>query len=151
MPLDRNQATRQREQAQRELQQQLQKFARDLSAAKTGVVDRFGVAVTPGTYVLYRPAVDLIYEVVDVVPILDMSRPAGHVTIRLVCQTDVEFVAGVRAMTLVKCGEKAAAGEAAIQPPGSRPPGPVEVEPLPVTYESDGESQPPAPVDEDTH
>ncbi|MES2959859.1 MAG: hypothetical protein V4792_16840, partial [Pseudomonadota bacterium] len=103
MPIDRNQVTRERQQAQRELQQQLQKFARDLSAGKTGVVDRFGVTIAPGTFVLYRPAVDLIYEVVDVVPVLDMSRPAGHVTIKLVCQTDVEFVAGIRAMTLVKC------------------------------------------------
>jgi len=124
--VDRNQATRDRDQAQRELSQQLQKFARDLATGRTGLVDRFGIKITPGCYVMYRPDIDLIFEVVDVVPILDHSRPPGHLRAKLIATSDVEFVAGTRAMTMVKCGEKSieSTGEtvAAIQPPGSVPP-----------------------------
>jgi len=119
---DRNQTARDREQAQRELGQQLQKFARLLNEGKTGMIDRFGIAITPGAYVLYRPTFDLIFEVVDVAPILDMSRPAGYLKLSLACETTIEFVAGQRGMSIVKCGERSKVeGEAAIQPPGSQP------------------------------
>jgi len=120
---DRNQAAKDREQAQRELNQQLQKFARQLSEGKTGLLDRFGIKLMPGHYVIYRPTFDLIFEVVDVVPILDASRPPGYLTLKLSCTTSIEFVAGQRGMSLIKCGEKSIEGDTAvIQPPGSQPP-----------------------------
>ena len=120
---DRNQAAKDREQAQRELNQQLQKFARQLNEGKTGLLDRFGIKLMPGHYVIYRPTFDLIFEVVDVVPILDATRPPGYLTLKLSCTTSIEFVAGQRGMSLIKCGEKSIEGDTAvIQPPGSVPP-----------------------------
>lgn len=124
--VDRNQAAREREQAQRELSQQLQKFARQLSSGQTGLLDRFGIKLTPGDYVTYRsPSThDLIFEILDIVPILDMSRPPGHLTLKLSCTTDVEFVAGQRGLSLIRCGEKSKteAGMADIQPPHDQVP-----------------------------
>jgi len=153
--VDRNQAAKDREQAQRELGQQLQKFARLLNEGKTGMIDRFGVKLGVGAYVVYAPPHDLIFEVLDVAPVLDMSRPAGYIKLKLVAETTIEFIAGQRAMNVIKCGEKAAEGEVAIQPPGSVPPedqpadqGPSEAEaaamdPPPVLPPADADEENP--------
>lgn len=129
--VDRNQAAREREQAQRELGQQLQKFARLLNEGKTGLIDRFGIQLRPGDYLLYRPTFDLIFEVVDIAPVLDQSRPAGYLKLKLACETTIEFVAGQRAMSIVKCGQRSVeeGGAAEIQPPRSQPPDVPSAEP----------------------
>ena len=121
--VDRNQAARDREQAQRELQQQIQKFARAMNEGKTGMVDRFGVKIEAGHYVLYRPMHDLIFEVIDVAPSLNPQHMVGTITLKLACTTDVQFVAGQRAMTVIKCGQRAAdeEGAADLKSPGSEP------------------------------
>jgi len=121
--VDRNQAAKDREQAQRELQQQIQKFARAMNEGKTGMVDRFGVKIEAGHYVLYRPMHDLIFEVIDVAPSLNPQHMVGTVVLKLACTTDVQFIAGQRAMTMIKCGQRAAdeEGAADLKQPGSEP------------------------------
>ena len=112
-----------RQQAERELNQQIQKFARLMNEGKTGMIDRFGVKIEPGHYVLYRPMHDLIFEVVDVVPSLNPQHMVGTVILKLACATDVQFVAGQRAMTLLKCGQRAVdeEGKTELIQPGSQP------------------------------
>lgn len=123
-------AEKDRQQAQRELGQQLQKFARDLAAGRTAFVDRFGAKVDKGDYVIYQPPHDLIFEVMDVTPVLDPRvGVVGAVTVRLVSTTDIQFIASQRAMNVIKCGTQAKAqdgtaipGEADIKPAGSEQP-----------------------------
>ena len=122
-------ADKDREQAIREANQQLAKFARDLSAGKTGMLDRFGAKVEKDDFVLYRPQHDLIFEVKDVRPNMNPMLPVGTVILVLECQTDVQFIASQRAMTVIKCGTKARdadgqalPGQADITAPGSETP-----------------------------
>ena len=117
-------AEKDRQQAMVEARQQIAKFARDLNSGKTAMLDRFGAKVEPGDYVLYRPMHDLIFEVVDVKPSLDLQHPVGTLTVVMQCSTDVQFMASMRAMTLIKCGMRAKddAAAADITPPGTNAP-----------------------------
>jgi len=130
---DRNERARQ-EFASKQKQQQaakvMQQFARDLAQGVTGVVDRFGAKVVDGSYIVYAPPYDLIFEVVKLVPVLDLAAPPGMVRLTLRCETTVDLFVGQRSMTMIKCGEKAQDGVAEIQPPGSVPPAGPSTTPL---------------------
>jgi len=122
--MDRNRIAKDREQAMAEARQQIAKFARDLSAGRAAMLDRFGAKVEPGDYVLYRPMHDLIFEVTDVKPSLDLQYPVGTLTVVLHCETNVQFMASQRAMTMVKCGTRAKDDPTVtdITPPGTNAP-----------------------------
>lgn len=146
--VDRNRAAKDRQQAEFELRQQLQKFARDLAAGQTGMVDRFGAKIEPGDFVLYRPQHDLIFEVLDVAPILDMTAAPGVIKLVLRADTDVQFFASQRSMTLIKCGSKArdVEGSADIKPPGTD--APAEFPPAEPPTDLPAPGQPASQVDE---
>lgn len=103
---DRNEAVRQREHAQRMFNQELVKFTRLLNEGKTGLLDRFGVQVNPRDLTLYTPDWPLVFDVVDVTPVLDPSHPVGTLNMELRCTVNVKFIAGQRSMNIIKCGRR---------------------------------------------
>jgi len=56
--------------------------------------DRFGVPIRPGQHVLYRPEIDVVYQVLDVKPILDPRMPTGSV--QLVLTVTMPLVLGTQ-------------------------------------------------------
>jgi hypothetical protein len=62
-------------------QEQMQKasraFLQALSAGQVSAVDRFGLKIEPGSKLLYHGAVDVVYDVVSVNPVLDPRVPPG--------------------------------------------------------------------------
>lgn len=121
--VDRNQAAREREHAARMFQQDLAKFTRLLNEGKTGLVDRFGVQLTPGDLTLYSPDWPLVFDVGNITPVMDPSQPVGALNMVLTCTVNVKFMSGVRAMTLIKCGRRPEAGaDPSLAAPGSEAP-----------------------------
>jgi hypothetical protein len=56
--------------------------------------DRFGATIHPGCHVLYRPDVDVVYQVTEVKPILDPRAPQGAISVVLVGQVRLTLKAG---------------------------------------------------------
>ena len=67
--------------------------------------DRFGSPMTKGSHVLFRPAVDVIYQIVDLKPILDPRAPVGTIQALLVAQIPVMFQAGQVHNEMVSLGD----------------------------------------------
>lgn len=81
--MGREQTLNQEQRMRMERARAAQSFAQAVSNGEAPPRDRFGVAVTPGTRLLYRPNVDMIFDVVDVRPVLDPRMGPGFVTIIL--------------------------------------------------------------------
>ena len=91
---------------QEELGRHMQTFAQAVAAgdARTLPRDRFGVAVQVGTKVLYRPNVDMIFDVVDVRPVLDTRVGAGVVTIVLQTTAPITCRVGQPLVSMIVVG-----------------------------------------------
>lgn len=98
-------------------------FAADLHDGKIGVPDRFGVLIKKGDLVVYKPPPfhDLVWEVLDVVPVMDPSRPVGTVRLEMRVNLPVEFFAGQRIMSAIRCGTSAKVDEGEIAAANSAP------------------------------
>jgi len=55
--------------------------------------DRFGVPIAKGDLVTYRPGMDLVFEVVDVKPVLDPRAPVGAVVVLLAVSVPLNTMA----------------------------------------------------------
>lgn len=107
-----------------------QAFAQALSAGDPHALprDRFGVAIRPGMKVLYRPNVDMIFDVVDVRPVLDPRLPPGVVTIVLQAAAPVSVRIGQPVINMIVIATDAPkdGAEADPAPPVGEPAPPEE-------------------------
>ena len=111
--MDRNEQARQ----EFALAQQRRAFAQAVTSGQAAVLDRLAQPVAKGALVLWRPPHDLIYEVVDVAPVLDPRQPPGLVQLTLMSTAPVTFYAGQPAMSLVVIGQQHAEGHAELTTP----------------------------------
>ena len=58
-------------------------FSQQYAAGRGRVLDRFNQPLDVGTIVVYRPAQDLVFTVVEATPILDPQAPPGAVRVVL--------------------------------------------------------------------
>ena len=64
--------------------------------------DRFGAAIVPGSQILFRPAFDFVYTVLDVTPVLDPEVPPGHVNVKLLSETTLTLPTGHPLMQAIR-------------------------------------------------
>ncbi len=86
------------------------------AAVRDGLVsalDRFGQPITAGTLVLYRSNVDVVFQVLDVKPVLDPRVPTGAVTLVLAVEIPLTVPVRQPIVTLVKIGARPVGQEAA--------------------------------------
>ena len=77
-----------------------------LTPAPSVALDRFGRVLKAGQLVLYRPPMDLIFEVVSVGSALDPRAPQGAITLALYAKVPVSCAPGVPLGEIVIVGEK---------------------------------------------
>ena len=101
-----------------------QSFAAALAAGDAHAVprDRFGVAIKAGMKVLYRPNVDMIFDVVDVRPVLDPRMPPGIATIVLQAAAPVTARVGQPLVSMIVIATDAPKDGATQDPPPSGDP-----------------------------
>ncbi len=75
-------------------------------------VDRFGKLIEAGHLVMYRSNIDIIFEVVDVRPVLNPGAQMPMVQITMQAQFPVQAPAGSRTNEIVICGESRSRVEA---------------------------------------
>lgn len=97
--MDRNQQARQ----QFQMQQELRKFVQAFQAGQTAPVDRFGNRIAAGALVVWKPPIDMVYQVTDVKPVLD-PRAAGWVTLTLQLTSPVNVMSGRPTDSLIIVG-----------------------------------------------
>lgn len=115
MANDRNQQARdafavgaQQRRMREQLQQMFAVFAGDYAAGKVGVIDRFAVRIKKGDLVLWTPPHQLVYEVVDIQPILQpmQNQPIGQIQVVLHLTAPVTFMAEQPAMGMIVVGHQ---------------------------------------------
>jgi len=143
--MDRNERARQQLAAQQQIitqiRAQLAAFAQDFASGRAAVLDRFATAVKPHDLVLWHPPHDLVYEVVQIDPILNPApnQPIGMIQVTLTMTAPVQFLARQPAMSMVIVGHQHAPDQAELATPAGTsenapPPPPLpepEAPPLP--------------------
>jgi len=109
----------QQQQIAKQIQHAFAAFAGDWAAGKVRVLDRFAVAIKKGDLVLWTPPHQLVYEVVDVQPILQpiANQPIGQVQITLELKAPVVFMVEQPAMGVVVVGHQHGEGHAELVTP----------------------------------
>lgn len=92
-------------------------------------VDRFGKRIEPGHIVLWKPPVDMMYEVVEIKPALDASLPQNQAFVHVVMKADMKHLieAAKPNLSLIVVGETEARIKAKAESNGT----PVEATPEP--------------------
>lgn len=116
--MDRNQQARD----QFQLAQQRAAFARALSSGQVKILDRFANPIEKGSLVMWRTPFDLVWEVKDVVPVLDPNMPVGIVRYILECAVPVDLNPQVPQMAMTVCGRQNAPGHAQLDTPEAKSP-----------------------------
>lgn len=116
---------------QEQLAQARQSFAAAVSSGDPMALprDRFAVAIKPGMKVLYRPNVDMIFDVVDVRPVLDPRLPPGVVTVVLQGAAPVSVRVGQPVVNMIVIATDAPKDGAGLEPTGEAPPADPPAEP----------------------
>jgi hypothetical protein len=81
-----------------------QQFAAGVRSGEVPALDRFGQPLVVGSFVLYHPSVDLMFQVTEVKPVLDPRAPTGLVTVTLAVEIPITLKAGLAQMALVRLG-----------------------------------------------
>jgi len=107
-------------QAQREFV--LRQFAAQVANGQASAIDRINQKIEVGSLVVYRPPCDLIFEVLDIAPVLNPNEPPGK--IKLVLSTilpDLVVMANVRQLNMIVIGKQISEGHADISGPKMTP------------------------------
>lgn len=94
--------------------------------------DRFGTALVVGQHVLFHPAVDVIYQIAELKPILDPRAPTGSIQCVLVASVPMGLMAGQVHQLLVALGDLTPPQVESTEPtdpPAEPPAGPTLVQP----------------------
>lgn len=113
------------EKARREFEaaQQRKRFQKDfpgmIASGQIAPLDRFGVPIRPGDLVTWRGPVthDLIWEVRDVVPVLEPNVPAGVCRVTLICTSPVAVRAHQPEISMIRVGRTQTAADAEAETP----------------------------------
>lgn len=107
-----------------------------LASGKAAPIDRFAAPIRKGSLVMWHPPFDLVYQVDDVVPVLDPRVQAGVVQMTLSITIPVQAVVGQPAMGMVVVGSTdGKAHSALVTPDGASP------------QHEDPKPEPPATID----
>lgn len=68
---------------QARMAQAQQQFAQQLAAGNISARDRFGSPITKGSIIIWDANQQVVWEVVDVAPVLDPSAPPGAVDVQV--------------------------------------------------------------------
>lgn len=66
--------------------------------------DRFGAPIEVGSSILYRPEVDMVFQVTDAKPVLDPRAPTGLLQIVVQCQATLTVRAGLPFSRMIALG-----------------------------------------------
>ena len=143
MSTDRNQAARDKFAQAQQQRQAMQQFAQAVASGATGVIDRFGNRIEPGSSILFKPPFDYIYKVESISPVLEPGAPAGLVRMRLTIDVPVAVPVNQQQMNMIvvsspKGGEQP-------QAPAAEPQAPATADALPVEDEPAAEAAPNGP------
>ena len=126
MAIDRNFVARKQFEEQQRVKQLNKQVREAVSSGSLTVVDRIGQTLEKGALVVWRPPFDLVFEVLDAVPILDPGAPPGAMRVVLTCTTSAGIPAGQPQMNMIRIGTQRSEGHAELDPVGETP-----VEPVP--------------------
>lgn len=87
--------------------------------------DRFGVPLKIGDYVLFRPFMDPVCQVVDIKPVIDPRAPAGLVTVVLQAVIPMHVPINLPNQQMIALGTQdnpESNGDGPSDPPGDEPP-----------------------------
>jgi len=92
-------------------------FQTAVRMGKAYAIDRFASPIQQGSLVLWATPHDMVWQVIDVKPVLDVRQPPGLMTLVMHCEVPVQFIAGQPAMGLVVVGRQNAPGHAQLDTP----------------------------------
>lgn len=107
---------------QMEMAKQRQQFAAAVAANQVVPRDRFGVPITAGRLVMYRPNADMVFQVADVSPVVDPRMPTGMVTVMLTIQAPITIPVGKPIINMIVIGTQALPTDAPAETPPVDPP-----------------------------
>jgi hypothetical protein len=101
-------------------------FAQQAEDGQITARDRFGRVIAPGALVLWTPPYPLIYEVLNVTPLLDPRVPPGLVQIVLTATAPLNVAANQAQIGLVVVGRQRDGHAEVSLPEGPEPAAPEE-------------------------
>ena len=96
----------------------LRQFAAQVANGHAYAIDRINQRIEVGSLVVWRPPADLIFEVVDIAPVLNPGEPPGRLKLALSTLVPDHIVsANVRQLSMIVIGKQIAPGHADISGP----------------------------------